>query len=138
MAFYAEQLRRDEWYINGWSAVFYFKKVRYEEYLERKRREREEYQKWYNSLSDEERAKVDAEEAEKKRKNDEQVRRSLMRLMALPMALVQAYGGIHYRGMEERYGGAYKPDGTPNEEFFRQLSEERRREQEALIVDALN
>lgn len=112
MAFYAE-LVRIQWYcVKGFDAIYWYKKKLYDD--------------WYNSLTDEQKQLL--EERKKQRAEDDQ-----QRLTNFFMGLTKIYMNLLDVMMPQypdKYGGAYNWDGTPNEEYFHELSRKRREEQE--------
>lgn len=137
MAFYAEMVRRDSWVVNGVNRIFMFKKIRYEEWELEQEKKRREYQEWYDSLSDEERAEVERRKAEKERRHQMEVRYAMKALLMMPMAIAKMYRHSDYIYNTRKYGEEYNWDGTPNEEYFHRLSLQSKKEQEVIDADAV-
>lgn len=132
MAFYAEMVRQNSYLINDANMIYMYHRVlaaRWKEYREQKHKE---YEEWYSSLTDEEREEVDR----KKRAREERERMELMNsmkgLLMMPLVMLDIMGR---QSRHNTYGGMYNVDGTPNEDFFHELSERRREEQERNAID---
>lgn len=127
MAFYAEMVRRNSFYVNSMNMVEYTKKLRYEAEREKERQEQErkikEYEEWYQSLTDEERAEVDRKNAENKMKEKEAVMRPIMDILLASAMIMEAYAGRPI-GRYDKYGSLYNYDGTVNENYFKEKQEE--------------
>lgn len=115
MAFYAEMVRRNSWFVNNMNQISFYKKTCYEEEQARKKKE---YDDWYASLSDEERAELARREDERTRREREELLRSMRGLLALPMAVASMYSRSSGFSRYDKYGVLYNYDGTPNENFF--------------------
>lgn len=144
MAFYAEMIRRDSWLVNNANMIYMYKQKRYNDYLERQERKRQEYKEWYESLTDEERAEVDRKKKERQEQDLMRTLDAVKGLLMMPITIAQIAMGSSFRYEQERYGGVYKADGTVNHDYFKELEEKkqmeelnRKLEQEAIDVDCV-
>lgn len=96
MAWKAE-LKRRKWYcIKGFDMVSW-----YSQYL---------YDEWYNSLTEEEKQRLEEYRRKKKEKEAEEARAAVMRLMSMSAMIA----GLNSRKSNyEKYHGVYDEDGFP-------------------------
>lgn len=100
MAWYAE-LKRRKWYcINQFDAIKWYKKYLYDE--------------WYNSLTDEQKERLEEYRRKKKEKTEKEAQEALLRLVQMT-AMVS---GLANRN-SSKYHGLYDDNGFPNEDFFK-------------------
>ncbi|MCM1440704.1 MAG: hypothetical protein NC131_16115 [Roseburia sp.] len=101
MAFYAELVRRQWYCVNQFNAIRWYRKKRYDD--------------WYNSMSKEEQEAYERRKEAREAEERDAAMRSLTMLMSLPLMLAMRH---ERRMFDEKYGGVYNYDGTPNLDFF--------------------
>ena len=99
MAFFAE-LKRRKWYcVNQFNAIRWYRKYLYDE--------------WYNSLTDEQKQKLEEYRRKKKEKEEREAKEAIQRL-AYMTATIAGLSNRKY----DKYHGLYNSDGTINEQYL--------------------
>lgn len=96
MAWYAELCRRGWYCINGFDAIHWYTKYLYEE--------------WWNSLTDEQRERIELRRKQRREREEKELQRSIMSLLSMTAAVA----GLNERNHnEKKYGGIYDEFGFP-------------------------